>query len=64
MEIYVFLVYCLGISCIKWELEDLFFCYLNEMEFYKIFYMMSEKCCECEELVDIIVDKIRFYIEE
>ncbi|HEO4888476.1 TPA: bifunctional (p)ppGpp synthetase/guanosine-3',5'-bis(diphosphate) 3'-pyrophosphohydrolase [Streptococcus agalactiae] len=64
MEIYAPLAHRLGISRIKWELEDLSFRYLNETEFYKISHMMSEKRREREELVDIIVDKIRSYTEE
>ncbi|MGT2906956.1 RelA/SpoT family protein [Streptococcus dentiloxodontae] len=64
MEIYAPLAHRLGISRIKWELEDLAFRYLNEVEFYKISHMMTEKRREREELVDKIVDKIKAYSEE
>ncbi|MCS4488490.1 RelA/SpoT family protein [Streptococcus sciuri] len=64
MEIYAPLAHRLGISRIKWELEDLSFRYLNEVEFYKISHMMSEKRREREALVDEIVDKIKAYTEE
>ena len=43
MEIYAPLAHRLGISSVKWELEDLSFRYLNETEFYKISHMMKEK---------------------
>ena len=64
MEIYAPLAHRLGISRIKWELEDLSFRYLNEVEFYKISHMMSEKRREREALVDEIVKKIKDYSEE
>lgn len=58
MEIYAPLAHRLGISRIKWELEDLSFRYLEETEFYKISHMMTEKRREREALVDDIVTKI------
>mgnify|MGYP005944478477 CR=1 FL=1 len=64
MEIYAPLAHRLGISRIKWELEDMSFRYLNEVEFYKISHMMKEKRREREELVDEIVDKIKTYTAE
>ena len=64
MEIYAPLAHRLGISRIKWELEDMAFRYLNEVEFYKISHMMKEKRREREELVDEIVAKIKTYTSE
>ncbi|HFI0158170.1 TPA: bifunctional (p)ppGpp synthetase/guanosine-3',5'-bis(diphosphate) 3'-pyrophosphohydrolase [Streptococcus suis] len=64
MEIYAPLAHRLGISSIKWELEDMSFRYLNEVEFYKITHMMREKRREREELVNEVVDKLREYTEE
>ncbi|HEM6239938.1 TPA: bifunctional (p)ppGpp synthetase/guanosine-3',5'-bis(diphosphate) 3'-pyrophosphohydrolase [Streptococcus suis] len=64
MEIYAPLAHRLGISSIKWELEDMSFRYLNEVEFYKITRMMNEKRREREELVNEVVDKLRDYTEE
>lgn len=64
IEIYAPLAHRLGISSIKWELEDMSFRYLNEIEFYKITRMMSEKRREREELVNEVVDKLRDYTEE
>lgn len=64
MEIYAPLAHRLGISRIKWELEDTAFRYLNEVEFYKISHMMKEKRREREALVDEIVYKIKTYTAE
>ncbi|HFI0746935.1 TPA: bifunctional (p)ppGpp synthetase/guanosine-3',5'-bis(diphosphate) 3'-pyrophosphohydrolase [Streptococcus suis] len=64
MEIYAPLAHRLGISSIKWELEDMSFRYLNEVEFYKITHMMREKRREREALVTEVVDKLREYTEE
>ena len=64
MEIYAPLAHRLGISSVKWELEDRSFRYLNEVEFYKITHMMREKRREREALVTEVVDKLREYTEE
>ena len=64
MEIYAPLAHRLGISSVKWELEDLSFRYLNETEFYKISHMMKEKRREREELVAEVVHKIETYAGE
>lgn len=64
LEIYAPLAHRLGISRVKWELEDLSFRYLNEQEFYRISHMMTEKRREREALVDEIVNKIKTYTEE
>jgi len=54
MEIYAPLAHRLGISSVKWELEDLSFRYLNETEFYKISHMMKEKRRGFDEIYDLI----------
>lgn len=64
MEIYAPLAHRLGISSIKWELEDMAFRYLNETEFYKITHLMREKRREREELVTEVVEKIQEYAQE
>lgn len=64
MEIYAPLAHRLGISSVKWELEDLAFRYLNPTEFYKISHLMKEKRREREELVDDVVHKIETYASE
>ena len=61
MEIYAPLAHRLGISSVKWELEDLSFRYLNEVEFS---HMMTEKRREREALVEEVVSKIETYAGE
>lgn len=64
LDIYAPLAHRLGISSVKWELEDLSFRYLNEVEFYKITHMMKEKRREREALVEEVVDKLSNYAKE
>lgn len=64
MEIYAPLAHRLGISRIKWELEDLSFRYLNEVEFYKISHMMTQKRKDREELVEDVVGKIKGFAKD
>ena len=64
LDIYAPLAHRLGISSVKWELEDLAFRYLNETEFYKITHLMKEKRREREALVEEVVNKLSTYAEE
>ena len=64
LDIYAPLAHRLGISSVKWELEDLAFRYLNETEFYKITHLMKEKRREREALVEEVVNKLTTYAEE
>ncbi|GFH43385.1 GTP pyrophosphokinase [Lactococcus hodotermopsidis] len=58
MEIYAPLAHRLGISRIKWELEDLAFRYLDENQFYKISNLMKQKRTDREKLVDEVVEEL------
>ena len=58
MDIYAPLAHRLGISRVKWELEDLSFRYLNEPEFYRIRNLMKEKRADREALVEEITSKL------
>ncbi|OFI45938.1 GTP pyrophosphokinase [Floricoccus penangensis] len=63
MEIYAPLAHRLGISSIKWELEDLSFRYLNQPEFYRIRSLMNEKRADREALVEEVVGKLTEQLE-
>ncbi|MDR2976466.1 MAG: bifunctional (p)ppGpp synthetase/guanosine-3',5'-bis(diphosphate) 3'-pyrophosphohydrolase [Streptococcaceae bacterium] len=59
MDIYAPLAHRLGIASIKWELEDLSFHYLNEVEFYRIRGLMNKKRSEREALVADVISKLK-----
>lgn len=64
MAIYAPLAHRLGISRIKWELEDLSFRYLDEIEFYRIRGLMKEKRADRERLVEEVTSKLKDYTEK
>ncbi|MDR0298984.1 MAG: bifunctional (p)ppGpp synthetase/guanosine-3',5'-bis(diphosphate) 3'-pyrophosphohydrolase [Streptococcaceae bacterium] len=64
MDIYAPLADRLGIASMKWELEDLSFRYLNEVEFYRIRGLMNEKRADREALVSEVVNKLEESVEK
>lgn len=55
LDIYAPLAHRLGMSKIKWELEDLCFRYLHEQEYYDLVHSIAEKRVEREEYITEIV---------
>ena len=55
LDIYAPLAHRLGISKIKWELEDIAFRYLKPEEYYELVRKISEKRVEREEYINDIV---------
>ena len=55
LDIYAPLAHRLGISKIKWELEDLCFRYLHEEEYYNLVRDIAEKRVERESYIEDIV---------
>lgn len=64
MEIFAPLAHRLGISTIKWELEDIALRYLNPQQYYRIVQMMKQKRVEREQHLGSVKELIKEKIDE
>ena len=64
LDIYAPLAHRLGMSKIKWELEDLSFRYLHEEEYYDLVRQIAEKRVEREAYISSIIDDLYKNSEE
>lgn len=63
LDIYAPLAHRLGMSKIKWELEDLSFRYLKPKEYYELVDLIAEKRVEREQHINKIVGELKRNLE-
>lgn len=64
LEIFCPIAHRLGISAIKWEMEDIALRYLNPQQYYRIANLMHKKRAEREQFIADVIARIQEKLEE
>ncbi|MFH5182271.1 RelA/SpoT family protein [Paenibacillus sp. TAB 01] len=64
LEIFCPIAHRLGISAIKWEMEDIALRYLNPQQYYRIVNLMQKKRAEREKYIDDVISTVNEKLSE